>query len=102
METDLSESATEHFAVAYEFPNVEWGLQLALYVYVEDESGWVIMVNTTLAAVATATDFLRDVEAGKHEFVVDAVPGATESTYPSKPDRRYAVLVEECGVSEVS
>jgi hypothetical protein len=37
------------------------------------------MVNTALAAVAAATDLLRGVEAGKHEFVVDAAPGATGS-----------------------
>ena len=108
LETDLFESATGRFIVSYEFPDVDSpgsGPQPSLHVAVEDESGKEVMGNTALGAVAAAKDSVRgtDSEAGKHEFAVGVLPGSYRLNIDAGAwDKRYALTVEECRVSEVS
>ena len=103
LETDLFETSTDRFIVSYELLNLAKGRELpTLYATVKHEDGRTI--SSGKIPTPQPGDRVRiDLTPNMGRTIVDASPGSYRvALSPSKSDRRYALLVEECGVPEVS
>ncbi len=102
LETDLFETRTDRFIVSYEILQQQPGGVPSLYATVEDEDGQTIS-SGKIPSPQPGDRVRIDLTPNMDRMIVDAEPGSYRlDVSPSKPDRRYAVLVEECRVSEVS
>jgi hypothetical protein len=97
LETDLFEVGTDRFIVSYELLNLAKGRELpTLYATVEDEDGRTIS-SGKIPSPQPGDRVRTDLTPNMGRLVVDTEPGSYKAAIsPSKSDRRYAVLVEEC------
>jgi hypothetical protein len=97
LESDLFETRTDRFIVSYEMLErpQERGIP-TLSATVEDEDGRDIS-SGTIPSPRPGEPVRKDLTPNMGRTIVDAEPGSYRlDITPSKSDRRYAVLVEEC------
>ena len=103
LETDLFETRTDRFIVSYEvLERRQQGALPNLWATVEDENGRSIS-SGKIPSPQPGDPVRIDLTPDMGRTIVDAEPGSYRvAISPSKSDRRYALLVEECEVPEVS
>ena len=103
LETGLFETRTDRFIVSYKILQLQPGRVVpTLQATVEDEDGRRASSGKILSP--QPGDPVRiDLTPNMGRTIVDTEQGSYRvAVSPSKADRRYAILVEECGVPEVS
>lgn len=103
LETDLFETHTDRFVVSYELLNLQEGKALPSFqAMVEDEDGQSI-ASGKIPTPQPGDPVRMDLTPNMGRTIVDAEPGSYRvAMSPSNADRRYAILMEECGVYKVS
>jgi hypothetical protein len=103
LETDLFDTHSDRFIISYEILELQPGSGLlTLNAAVEDENGRSIS-SGKIPSPQPGDPVRIDLTPNMGRTIVDTAPGSYRlEISPSKSDRRYAVLVEECGVPEVS
>jgi hypothetical protein len=98
-ETDLFETRTDRFIVSYEVLQLQPGQGMpSFHATIEDEDGRDI-ASGYIPSPQPGEPVRIDLTLNMGRTIVDAEPGSYRVTIsPSKPDRRYALLVEECGL----
>ena len=97
LDTNLFETRTDRFIVSYEVLNLQVGGALpSLYATVEDGDGQNIS-SGEIPSPQPGDRVRIDLRPNMGRTIVDTEPGSYKvAVSPSKADRRYAVLVEEC------
>jgi hypothetical protein len=99
LETDLFETRTDRFIVSYEILQLQPGSEPTLQATVEDEERRTIS-SGKIPSPQPADPVRKDLTPNMGRTIVDTAPGSYRlEISPSKSDRRYALTVEECGVS---
>jgi hypothetical protein len=99
LETNLFEAHTDRFIVSYDILQLPKKGMPSLYATVENESGRSIS-SGHIPSPRPGDPVRSDLTPDMGRAVVDTPPGTYKvAISPSDPDRRYAVLVEECGES---
>ncbi len=103
LETDLFGVGTDRFIVSYEVLQLQPHQEIpTLHATIEDEDGQIIS-SGYIPSPQPGEPVRNDLRPDMGRTIVDAEPGSYRvAISPSEADRRYVVLVEECGVPEVS
>ena len=97
LETNLFETSTDRFIVSYEVLQLQPGQGMpSFHATIEDEDGRDI-ASGTIPSPQPGDPVRIDLRPNMGRTVIDAPPGSYRvDISPSKIDRRYARLVEEC------